>query len=390
MTNQRAKKNLVILGGGYGGLACLRTLSKRVDSSRYAIRLLDASPCHTIKTRFHERAVLGSRDVLMRLSLRTLVEASRAEFVQDRVASLDFEARCVHGQRGRYDYHRLVIALGGNIAYFGVEGAAEHTVSLQNYADTAECAERLEALRIGKEGTPRRRVIVCGAGIEGLEVAGMLRQYARLQHLEVLVIERSGTLMARSQCGETQRKYLEQFLRRRHIDLRLESTIQRITVAGVELDTGERIDADLVYWCAGVRRAELEGLETGTPFRVNRYLQSVDHPDVFALGDFATVDSRDPFANLASAQRAVYHGEVVGRNLWRYEKLHPMRPARYRPIGEMIGLGDLDGVGDLYGISITGAVAGFSKKANEIRYLLELYRDLPRFVLRGLRALERV
>jgi NADH dehydrogenase FAD-containing subunit len=52
------KKNLLILGGGCGGLACLRTLARRLDLSKYAIQLVDETPYHAIKSRFHEWAVL--------------------------------------------------------------------------------------------------------------------------------------------------------------------------------------------------------------------------------------------------------------------------------------------------------------------------------------------
>jgi NADH dehydrogenase len=276
--------------------------------------------------------------------------------------------------------------MGGRIAHFGVEGARENTVSLQTYADAAECARRVRELRLGRPAAPRRRIVVCGAGIEGLEVAAMLRQLAPRRACEIVIIERAETVMARSQCRETQRKYLLRFLDRRHIELRTGSTIARIDEDAVHLASGETIEADLVYWCAGVRRAEVIGAEPGAPFVVNRYLQSVEHPDVFALGDFATVDSRGEFANLGSAQRAVYHGQMAGENLWRLETLRPMKPVRYRPVGELIGLGDLDGVGVVYGLPIHGFSAALAKKGNEVKYLSELFGDVPRRVARALRS----
>jgi NADH dehydrogenase len=379
-------KTVLILGGGYGGLACLRTLARKLDRTRYRIRLIDAEPHHTIKTRFHERAVLESRDFLIRFPLNALVRASGAEFVQDEIQSLDLPSRYASGKRGRYGYDRVVIAMGGHIAYFGVEGAREHTVSLQTYRDACECARRLKRLRLGRPGSPRRRIVVCGAGIEGLEVAAMVRQHASSRHCEVTVVERSEAVMARSQCRESQRQYLLRYLKRRDIGVRLGATIRNVDPRGVHLESGESIAADLVYWCAGVRRVEVEGTQSGVGFQVNRSLQRTDHPEVFALGDFATVDSRQEFSNLASAQRAVYHGQLVGENLRRYETLRPLRPARYRPLGELIALGDLDGVGIIRGIPVTGLAAAVAKKVNEVKYLAELCRDLPRSFLRRLRS----
>lgn len=376
------KRQVVILGGGYGGLACLRGLGRRLDPGRYRLRLVDASPWHTIKTRFHERAVLASRDRGLRFPLATLAAASGAAFVQDEVTGLDLGGRTVVGRAGRYGYDRLLVALGGQIAHFGVPGAAEHTVHLQTYEAAREAARRFAALGPG-------RVLVVGAGIEGLEVAAMVRQAAPPDRCAVTVVEAGEALLGRSQGGDAQRRYLADFLARREIGLRLGSPIARVRADGVELADGTALPADLVYWCAGVQRVDLGGLEPGRPFGVGPTLQSPEHPEVFALGDFATVNSRDDWANLASAQRAVYHGALAAQNLARLEAGRPLRPARYRPEGELIGLGDWDGAGTVYGLPLTGVAAAAAKKGNEVRYLAELYRDLPGTALAGAVAVAR-
>jgi NADH dehydrogenase len=377
-----AAPHVLILGGGYGGLACLRSLAPQLRRGEYTATLLDATPHHTIKTRFHERAVWERRELLLRVPLEPLAGASGASFVRDRVTALDLENRRVAGERSTYDYDRLVLALGGSIAHFGVPGAAEHTVSLQTYEDASECGRRLAAL--DASGRDDLRVAVCGAGVEGLEVAAMVRQRLPVRRCQVVVIERSAEVLARSQCRPAQREYLRGYLGRRAIDLRLGATIQAVTERGVTLEGGEVVGADLVYWCAGVRRVELPGTAAGEPFRVNPYLQAEEHPEVFALGDFATVQSDQEFANLASAQRAVVLGTLAARNLWNYDHLRLLRPVRYRPIGELIGLGDLDGVGLVYGLGVTGKTAGALKKANEVKYLAELCGGLPRAFLRRL------
>jgi NADH dehydrogenase len=379
-----ATPHVLILGGGYGGLACLRALARPLRRGQYTATLLDATPHHTIKTRFHERAVWERRELLLRVPLAPLARAAGAEFVCDRVTSVDLQNRKVVGERTAHDYDRLVLALGGSIAHFGVPGAAEHTVSLQTYEDASECGRRLAAL--DASGRDDLCVVVCGAGVEGLEVATMARQRLPARRCRLVVIERSDEVLARSQCRPAQRDYLRGFLQRKEIELRLGATIQAVTGAGVTLEGGETIGGDLVYWCAGVRRVELPGTAAGEPFRVNRYLQAEEYPEVFGLGDFATVQSDGEFDNLGSAQRAVYLGDLAARNLWNYDHLRLLRPVRYRPIGELIGLGDLDGVGIVYGVGVTGKTAGALKKANEVKYLAELCGGLPCSFLRRLTA----
>lgn len=377
-----SRETTLVLGGGYAGLAALRTLTRLPGRAGRRVVLLDASAHHIIKTRFHERAVLPSREFLVRLPLAPLAAASGAEFVQEEVRALDLARRIVVGASGEHPYRRLLLALGGQTTYLGVEGADRYTESLQTYEAADRCARKIASLGLGRKGV-HRRAVVCGAGIEGLEVAAMLRQLAPREICEISVVERSPEVMARSQCRERERRYVARYLADRGIALHLGVGVSRVQEGAVVLEDGRLLEADLVVWCSGVRRVELGGLPPGTPFRVNVCLQCPDYPEVFAAGDFATVDSRDPSANLGSAQRAVYHGALAAENLWRDETLRPLRPARYRPIGEMIGFGDFDGVGVLYGFGLRGATVAAAKKANEVKYLAELYRDLPRSLVRS-------
>ena len=177
------------------------------------------------------------------------------------------------------------------------------------------------------------------------------------------------------------RKYCE----RRRIELRLGQTVTRVEKGCVHLSPGGVVPADLVYWCSGVRGEELGAGEPDTPFSVNLCLQHPQHPQVFGVGDFALVDSDEPNANLGSAQRAVYQGTLAGDNVARLLAGKPLRPARYGPVGEVVGLGDYDGVGVLYGIPLTGLRAAAAKKLIEARYLGEVFGDLPASLSRSLR-----
>lgn len=218
-------KNILIIGGGYGGLACLRGLSKLLEHKKHSLRLLDASAYHTIKTRFHERAVQLSRDPGIRHRLRPLVAASKAKFIQDEVLGIDYEKKLVEGRKEQYPYDALVLALGGRTAYFDVPGAEEHTVSLQTYEAADRASRRVRELGIGKTRKPIRRAAVCGAGIEGVEVAAMLRQTALSGSLEIAVVDRNERVLDRSQCSEGQRNYVQSFFVRKNIALRLGETV---------------------------------------------------------------------------------------------------------------------------------------------------------------------
>lgn len=377
-----SRRRIVILGGGYGGLAALRRLSRRLDPARYVLTLVDAAEHHAVKTRFHEIAVSKSRELFVRFSLPALTRASRAEFVCAAVRRVDWGAARVATDAGDLAYDGLIVALGGQTHYFGVDGARENAVALQSYEAVAEGNRRMRFLGIGRAGAPPRRIVVCGAGIEGLEVAAMVRHEASAERCAVTVVERAESVMARSQCGDAQRRYVGRYFERRGVVLRLGAAIRAIEPGRVHLENGEDLPADLVYWCSGVRRVDLDGLDADAPFAVDEFLRVSGHPEAFGAGDFVTVETDRPWANLGSAQRALYQGELAAENLVRAERGEALHPADYRPKGEIIALGDLDAVGIVEGVPVQGIVAAALKKGIEAHYLTELLHDVPAHLAR--------
>jgi NADH dehydrogenase len=379
------RKRILILGGGYGGLAVMRGLAGRLRRSHYSICLIDESPFHTIKTRFHELAVYRNRGRFIRFPIRIFTRSAGAEFVQARAQSIRFSRRFVTTSRGDYPYDILVVTLGGATNYFGVRGAKANTVNLQTYEAAVECSHRIGQLGLVDDRGPSRRVIICGAGIEGIEVAAMLRQYAGPNRCEVLIIEKNDEIMARSQCRDRQKEYMYEYFRKNGIQLRLASAIRQVGKRGVFLESGEKIESDLVVWCSGVSRAPVTGIPKKRAFEVSESLQGKKHPEVLSIGDFATVDSRARWSNLLSAQRALYQADLVAENVVRLEQGRQGKPEDYTPKGELIGLGDFDGVGIVGGIPVKGKAAALAKKANEAKYLRDLFQDVPRSLLRAVR-----
>ena len=379
------RKKILILGGGYAGLAVLRKLARRLRPSDYSIALIDESPFHTIKTRFHELAVYRNRGRFIRCPISLFTRSAGAEFVQDRVERIHFAGKSVTTTRGNHPFDILVITLGGQTNYFGVRGARAHTVNLQTYDAALECSRRIGDLGLLDDKGPVRRAVVCGAGIEGIEVAAMLRQYAGPGRCEVLIIEKNDQIMARSQCGDRQRDYMHAYFRSNRVELLLASAIRQVGKRGVFLESGEKIESDLVLWCSGVSRVLVTGIPKARAFEVSTSLQGRKHREVFSVGDFTTVDSQAKWSNLLSAQRALYQADIVAENVARLEEGRPALTEDYRPKGELVGLGDFDGVGILGGIPVQGKAAALAKKANEAKYLKNLFQDVPRSLLRGRR-----
>jgi len=87
---------------------------------------------------------------------------------------------------------------------------------------------RIEKLGLVDARGPVRRVLICGAGTEGIEVAAMLRQYAGPGRCEVLIIEKNDQIMARLQCRDRQKEYMYEYFGKNSIQLRLASVIRQV------------------------------------------------------------------------------------------------------------------------------------------------------------------
>ncbi|MFA6449972.1 MAG: FAD-dependent oxidoreductase [bacterium] len=367
---------IIVIGGGYAGLAALGAVSGCIRG-RTAL-LFDSQDYHTVKTRLYESAVSSDRNFLINLPLKTFADMHRAEFIRERVDEINFGNRRVIAGGSSYEYDSLLVAPGGEANYFGIEGAAENAQALTDSKGAAKCARRVTELRIGKGGSPARRIVVCGGGLAGIEVAAMLRQsYPDKRRLQIALVEKMDRIMGASQGNEAQRAHVSGWFYKNAIEIRTSTTVTKITASGVETETGGNIEADMVYWCSGVKRADVGGVEKGKRFIVGDTLQLSDQPGVFSTGDFTFVESKRRFANLMSAQRAIYQGRIAGVNISRYLQGLQLRKSRYQPFGELIALGDFDGAGTVRGTPVFGAVCSALKKANELKYLAQLYESAP-------------
>ncbi len=370
------KSRIVILGAGYGGLAVMRRMARMSNSRDYDITVVDKSQFHCINTRFHQIAVSPERDILVRLPVKALTDISRAGFVRAEVNGLDFDAKTVETDSGNIEYDRLVVAMGGETNFFNVRGARAYCATMQNYENAADCGRRIESLGM-KNARSRKRIVICGGGLIGIEFAAQLREYYGRRKCEIVVVEKMKKIIPASSCPDFLRRYAKGYLGLRDIRFINGKSIAKISDGKVTLENGDELECDLAVWTGGLKRAEAGGLKKGSKFTVNEYLQHPDYPDVFGLGDFAVVDSKRDFANSMTAQRALYQADILAENIRRYENGRILRRARYKPLGEMISLGDFDGAGIVAGIPQIGAPLAAIKKSNEAKYLAALLGNLP-------------
>jgi NADH dehydrogenase len=369
-----ARPQVVIVGGGFGGLAC----AKRLRRAPVDVVLLDRRNYHLFTPLLYQvaTALLNAADIAY--PLRTVFRKTPNVHVrQVRVDRVDVTRRRVHTSSGAdlaYDY--LVLATGSENNTFGNQALAEHSIGLKTLEEALRlrnhvlaCLERAEQATDDEERRRWLTFVVAGGGPTGVEYAGALhellhlvlgRDYGKLQPgLErILLVEGKDELLPEfhPRLGGYARKTLVD----RGIEVRTGTFIEHATEDEVVLSGGETIAARTLMWAAGVRPNDPTAGEAGVEHTRSRRVVVDDHlrvegaPGVFAVGDLAGArqDGEElPQVSPPALQAGRYvarliHDDVVGRG--------EPRPFRYLDKGTMAAIGRNAAVVDLRGLRYAG------------------------------------
>jgi NADH dehydrogenase len=389
MATDGTRPEVVILGGGFGGLAAARALSEGGADRfpRPGVTLIDRHIYSTFQPLLYQVATGGLNPGDVAYPIRSFASRHTVRYRHGTVARIDAAGRRVvlaDGFEVPYDY--LVVAVGADVNYFGVPGAAEHSAALYTRGESLDLRDalmgRLERLasRAGPGAT--LSVVVVGGGPTGVEMAGALAElrsaglraaYPELDPgtLRVLLVEQGDRLLA-SFTPRLSRYTLRQ-LCHRGVEVRFHTAITEVGPAFVCLADGSSLPADLTVWAAGVTvpaRVRKWGLPEARDGRilVTGDLRVQGHERIFAVGDVA-VDPDRPLPQLA--QPAIQMGEHAGGQILRLVAGRSTQQFRYHDKGTMAAIGRRAAVVQLpSGIKLTGTVAWLAWLGLHIVYLL--------------------
>ncbi|WP_448586282.1 NAD(P)/FAD-dependent oxidoreductase [Thermaurantiacus sp.] len=402
------KTQVVICGGGAGGLEVARRLGARYGRRAHDIILIDRSPTHVWKPLLHEVAT-GSLDANLdevgyrhhgfrwgyRYFLGSLSGIDRAAREVILAPLRDEDGReLVAEHRIRYDW--LLLAVGSVTNDFGIPGVREHCLFLDDREQADRFRNRLlnHCLRVsrrlvtGLATDDEVRVTIVGGGATGVELAAELfNAAAGLRHYGLEVFDESRLRVTLVEAGDRILPALpEKLAAAAHAELEalgvrvLTSTrVVRAEPGAIVTAAGERIAGDLQVWAAGVRGPDLlagiGGLET-TPLNqlvVTGTLQTTRDPRIFAIGDCAFLrPAGSDRAVPPRAQAAHQMADTCFRNLVAAMEGRPLRPFRYRDRGSLVSLSRYSTVGSLMGNLVGGRMAVEGRLAR-LMYL-SLYR----------------
>jgi NADH dehydrogenase len=362
------KTHVVIVGGGFAGLACARKLAKSADVQ---VTLIDKNNYHQFTPLLYQVATaeLGSGDVAtsLRQSLRACanVDVKMAEVMVADPAGRTVTTR--DGQSFQGDF--LVLAAGSQANFFNTQGAEEHSFPLYSLEQAERLRSRVLALfedadrdsRLVEKGA--LTFVVIGGGPTGTELAGALadminltlpREYHDLavKQARVYLVEHGSTLLA--PFSTRSHEYAARTLQQKGVRLLLGQAVTEIATDHVRISDGSVIPTRAVVWAGGLMAAPLadhSGLPRGRGGRIDveADLTVAGFPGVYALGDFANIPGADGHALPQLASVAQQCGAWTANNILAEIAGKPRTAFHYHDKGIMAMIGRHEAVAEVGG-----------------------------------------
>ena len=350
-----AKKRIVILGGGFGGLFTALDLSGVDDVT------LVCDEDHFVFTPMLYEYFSGEVEAWhIGPTYKELIDEGGVQILVDKATAVDLDAQTVSlKNHGSINFDVLVLAVGGVTNYAGVEGAEEFSLPFRKieHADTLRQRMVTTLDRIPPEMPPQdvRRELtfaLVGAGASGCELSTKMadllvdafKRRALYGEPRVMLLEMGDKVVPGM--GQQIREIVEEALLESHVEVHTLTRVVNVTADGVTFEHDgiqEEVKTAGVVWLGGVRMNPLiEQLDVEKNNRglltIKPTFQLSQHDNVFALGDIAFYPDADPTLH-GTAQLAFQQASIVARNCKALLEGKEMQTKYFEELGEAISLG---------------------------------------------------
>lgn len=405
-------RRIVVLGGGFGGVAAVQRLERMFRHDANVEIVLVSNTNYLVYTPMLSDVAGGTIEPRNAVpALRTFLKKARLrQATVDRidVARRTVQGTLINGHRAETSYDYLVIALGAVTNFGHATGAAEHALGLKDLLDAFLVHNRaltmLELANTMRDPQQRRELltfVMAGGGFSGVEgiaaledlVHEALHYYPDIARDELRFILTSLETRLLMEVDERLGAYVVEKFRKRGIDVRLGVGVTAVSERSATLTTGEIIPTHTVIWTGGIRvNPVIQAL--GLPrskqgnLAVNRRLQVVDHPTIFAVGDCAAVPLPGGKGFYTpTAQNAIRQGVVAAENIAALIRgSRGLKTFQYRPIGSLASLGQRQAIAEIGNLRFSGLPAWLAWRAiylakmptlaNKVRVGLDWLKEL--------------
>jgi len=390
MENASQRPRVVIAGAGFAGLEASKALAD-VDVD---VALVDARNHHCFQPLLYEVATAALSPADIAWPIRAILrEQKNVRVILARVLGVDVQARRVHTSEIDLAYDYLILATGATHSYFGRDDWAPFAPGLKHVTDATEIRrrfllafERAEVVENDTERTRLLTVVIVGGGATGVEMAGAIAEVARrtLQHdfrridprtSRIVLIEAGPRLLPTFPAALSE--YTTRSLQKMGVEVQLGRKVTACDARGVAVN-GDRIEAATVVWAAGIIASPAAAWIGAEHDRAGRIKVDADlsvpgRPEIFAVGDTASVAKRDgsPVPGIAPAAKQMgrYVGEVIAA---RVQGRPPPPRFVYRHMGDLAAIGRKSAVVKLGALELTGLAGWLFWSVIHIYFLIGL------------------
>lgn len=408
MDSPGGRSRIVVIGAGYAGYHCARHLERSLPRGTAEIVIVSPVDYMPYLSLLPEVGVgtVDPRHIAVSLS----ATLRRTRLFPGHAVGVDFQNRSVtvaapDGQLRELSWHRLVVTPGSVSRTLPLPGILEHAKGFKNIAEALYLRDHILAqmeLADASDDPAQRQslctFVVVGAGYTGTEVAGQgvlftqaaLRRYLRIRpdELRWLLVDHAPAILP--EMGPRLGEPALRILRRRGLDVRLNTSIEEVADSQVRLSDGTSVPTRTLVWCVGVTPGPLTqalGLETVKGrIVVDEFLTVPGHPDIFAAGDAAAVPdlTRPGQLTAMTAQHAQRQGKAAARNVAASLGHGTRTPYKHRDLGFVVDLGGWQAVADPLHVPLSGPLAKiltrayhlYALPANRLRVATDWFNDI--------------
>ena len=369
------RPRVVIVGAGFGGLSAAVAL----DGLAAEVTVIDRRNYHLFQPLLYQVATAGLAPSDIASPIRAILGRQKnASVLMGKVTGIDTAGRHVELGERRLPYDFLILATGARHAYFGHDEWERYAPGLKKIDDAIEIRRRIlmafERAETTEDERERRRLLtfaIVGAGPTGVEMAGAIAELARRalardfrridpRAARVMLLEAGPRIL--STFPDSLSQAAAENLAELGVETCLGQAVTHCDETGITLGA-EHIEAATVIWAAGVMASPAAkwlaaDCDSAGRVKVNADLSLPGHPEIFVIGDTASVQGADGRPLPGVAPVAKQQGRYLARRLrFLLGKGRDPGPFHYRSFGNLATIGRRAAIADFGRIRVTGFAA---------------------------------
>ena len=351
--------NVVIIGGGFGGLRLARKLSKRKN---FDITLIDRFNFHQFQPLFYQVATAGLDASNISFPLRKVFHREKnIHFRMAEVKSVDTVQKKVNSDVETFPYDILVLATGADTNFFGNAELAACSYPMKSTVEALQIKYKLlrnieDALyaKDEKQLQSLMTIVIVGGGPTGVEMSGAIadmrrfvfpKDYPELDFDKMKIYLLEGSPRTLAAMSEKSSHDSSEYLRKLNVIVKTGTIVKNYDGSIVTMQNGETIESSMVIWAAGIKGNVPEGIDKtivvkGNRISVDRFNKVKGTENVYAIGDVAYMETpKYPHGHPQVASVAIAQGTILSENLIRSEKNLSMKEFEYHDKGSLATVG---------------------------------------------------